>query len=165
MDKNNNNIDKDKDKANGGEEKLDGIFKFYHYDHEVKKSIINYESNIVLDAKEFPKNWIEFNDEKGDYEWKGFISYPPKESENKTTKPDTSFTPSESKFKFLLPSKRREEIMGDLIETKSMMVKAGLPMWQIRAFLYWQMFLILVSIPKVKLNDFGTKKQTDKNVK
>jgi len=71
---------------------------------------------------------------------------------------------NKSIFRFLIPSKRREEVMGDLIETKIQMIEEGFPLWKIKAILYCHMLLIVISLLKVKLLDFGeAKKKTDQN--
>jgi len=82
----------------------------------------------------------------------------------KRNKPKTTFTPSKTTFKYLLPSKRREEVMGDLYETQMDMIEEGFPLWKVKLVLYCHMFFIAFSLLKVRLMDYGrTKKQVDKD--
>lgn len=66
------------------------------------------------------------------------------------------FVPSQSIFKYLIPSKRREEVLGDLIETKSDMIEEGHPIWKIRLVLFFHIVIILGTMLKLKITDYGS---------
>ena len=77
---------------------------------------------------------------------------------------DNQFQHKHPFFIFLLPSKRREEILGDLIETKIQMIEAGFPMWKVKGVLCFHMLCILIAMLRTKLLDYGTsKKKVDKD--
>lgn len=62
-------------------------------------------------------------------------------------------------FKYLLPSKRREEVLGDLIETRFEMKMAGCSQWKINLVMFWHKWWALVAMWRVKLGDYGKRQQ------
>jgi len=68
-------------------------------------------------------------------------------------------TNSQSMFKYFLPSKRREEVLGDLMETKHEMIEDDLPMWKVKVVLFFHMVMILLSMIRLKLVDYGRSKK------
>jgi len=74
------------------------------------------------------------------------------------------FTARTSIFKYLIPSNRREEVMGDLIETNIEMIEEGFPMWKIKVVLYFHGISVILALFKTRLQDYGTtKKKINKN--
>lgn len=66
-----------------------------------------------------------------------------------------------SKIKYLIPSKRREEIIGDLIETEFQMIEAGMSEWKIKMVMMFHIFLVVFSLLRIRVSDFGTSKKIE----
>ena len=78
--------------------------------------------------------------------------------------PPTTNKPSKrpSMLLYLIPSKRREEVIGDLYEIRTDMMTHGFPEWKIRVVLFCHMIWIVVGLFRVKLEDYGkSKKQVE----
>lgn len=67
-------------------------------------------------------------------------------------------------IKYFIPSKRREEVMGDLTETRNLMLDEGMKVWQIKIVISWHIFWVMTNMLKIKFSDFGvsSKKEIDK---
>ncbi len=67
-------------------------------------------------------------------------------------------------FKYLIPAQHREEIIGDLYETESELLKEGYSKRWIRVILFWKIVIILFASLKIRLADlYKSKKQGTKN--
>jgi len=77
----------------------------------------------------------------------------------KTHNRKSIFIPSKTVFKYLIPSKRREEVIGDLIQTKIEMIEDGLPMWKVKGVLYFHMLVIILSMLRIRISDYGRSKK------
>lgn len=80
---------------------------------------------------------------------------------NPRNSPKTKLTSTSIKLgiRYLIPSKRREEIIGDLEETKNQMVYDSIPKWKIDLVMTWHTLLILLGLIRVKLKDYGNDKR------
>ena len=65
----------------------------------------------------------------------------------------------DSHFKYLIPSGKREEIIGDLVETEFEMLENAVPNWKIRCIMGWHIFMIGLAMTRVVVSDFGMRRQ------
>ena len=62
-------------------------------------------------------------------------------------------------FKYLLPSKKREEVLGDLAETRQKMERDGVSKRRVQFIMILQKSFILVSLLRLRITDFGKSKK------
>ncbi len=65
---------------------------------------------------------------------------------------------SKDKFnslKYFIPSKRREEVIGDLTQTLNEMEEENFSLTKQMFFISWNIFMILFSFCRIKMSDFG----------
>lgn len=66
-----------------------------------------------------------------------------------------------SLFKYMIPSKRREEVLGDLAEIKQNMIKEKRSKWTIKFVIGFHLMVIVFSaMIRTRLSDYGTSQKT-----
>ena len=62
---------------------------------------------------------------------------------------------SPSIYKYLIPSRYREEVLGDLHELALEMIRKSIPPWKIRLVLTFHKVCILISLSRLRISDWG----------